>query len=124
MVAEGDAAVLWNRIGVSSHSRPARSDTAPDHSTGHVSHPVSKSDGKAGIVRIPIGDSKSLFPPTPCRIDVVVCGESLQASWNPRMGPDRERSGRLGIGRDAVGRLGLVGRRLSVRAAAGAIELT
>ena len=51
-----------------------------------------------GRIRIPIGQ-KSRFPSEKTRIDIRLKGVELgRVSWDPRLGPDRERSGVLYIG--------------------------
>jgi hypothetical protein len=62
---------------------------------------VTAADLRAGQSRIPsIGSAstKSLLPPMKGTIDVTLRGRALRAPWDPRMGPDRERSGVLRIG--------------------------
>lgn len=52
-----------------------------------------------GRIRIPIGH-KDQFPSEPARIALRLKGVELSdIAWNPRFGPDRERSGVLQIGR-------------------------
>ena len=55
-------------------------------------------DLEHGRIRIPIGQ-KDPFPPTRCRVTVVLCGRPLEVAYDPRLGPDRERSGVLYTGR-------------------------
>lgn len=62
---------------------------------------VTAADIRAGQIRIPaIGRAitKSLFPAAKGLVDVALRGQALHASWDPRMGPDRERSGVLRVG--------------------------
>jgi len=62
---------------------------------------VTAKDLLRGQIRIPstgTSSAKSLFPATRSTVNVVLRGRSLEASWDPRMGPDRERSGVLHIG--------------------------
>jgi len=67
--------------------------------------PVRAGDRESGIVRVP-SRSKPLFPAERTLLAVVLRGVSLhEVRWNPRLGPDRERSGVLGIGKDAASRL-------------------
>lgn len=64
--------------------------------------PVQASDHENGVVRVPRG-SKGLFPEEQCQIKVVLRGLDLgEVRWDPRLGPDQERSGVVGIGRKAV----------------------
>ena len=62
----------------------------------HRTQPVTEVDLKAGRIRIPLSGAaptKQLFPKTKCAIDLILRGKALPASWDPRMGPDQERSG-------------------------------
>jgi hypothetical protein len=62
--------------------------------------PVTAKDLKRGQIRIPStgkSSAKSLFPATRTAVSVVLRGRSCEASWDPRMGPERERSGVLCI---------------------------
>jgi hypothetical protein len=62
---------------------------------------VTAADLRSGHIRIPSRRSaptKALLPPAKAIIDVTLRGLELNASWDPRMGPDRERSGILRIG--------------------------
>jgi hypothetical protein len=57
---------------------------------------VTEADLRAGQIRIPISTpTKSLFPSEKVPLRVVLRGAALDARWDPRMGPDRERSGVL-----------------------------
>jgi hypothetical protein len=56
-----------------------------------------------GSIRIPIGH-KGPFPPEKSRISIRVNGVRLDdVAWDPRLGPDRERSGVLFIGARLAG---------------------
>lgn len=84
--------------------------------------PIRPGDRDAGIIRIP-SHSKQLLPPERKLLTVVLRGVSLgEIRWDPRFGPDRERSGRLGIGKDAVSRLA-VGERLRITPFDGGVQL-
>lgn len=59
---------------------------------------ITASDIRAGVIRIPIGQ-KMPFPAKTARTNIVIRGTRLRdIAWDPRVGPDRERSGRLSIG--------------------------
>jgi hypothetical protein len=89
-LALADGVITWARDRIEA---PARTQ------------PVSEGDRKAGIVRVP-SRSKSLFPAERALLTVVLLGMSLsEVRWDPRFGPDRERSGVLRIGKDAASRL-------------------
>jgi len=62
---------------------------------------VTENDITNGQVRIPI-DTKVMFPGEATTLEVVLRGRSLSGKWNPRMGPDKERSGILGVGKAAL----------------------
>jgi hypothetical protein len=65
---------------------------------GEGSQRVTARDVAAGQVRLPRA-AKRLFPAERAYLDVVVRGRELRARWDPRLGPDRERSGLLAFGR-------------------------
>lgn len=67
---------------------------------------VTAKDIAAGIVRVPRA-SKRLFPVERCRIAIVLRGVDLvDVRWDPRPGPDQERSGVIGIGKQTAAELG------------------
>lgn len=89
-LALAEEIVLWARDQIEA---PARTQ------------PVRSGDRESGIVRVP-SRSKPLFPAERTLLAVVLRGVSLhEVRWDPRLGPDRERSGVLGIGKDAASRL-------------------
>ena len=71
----------------------------------HTTQPVSKSDLENGRIRVPRGRAKELFPPSRCQVEVELRGEVFECRWDPRYGPDQERSGVLGIGKARLARL-------------------
>lgn len=86
------------------------------------SQPVTEHDREQGVVRIP-SRSKWLFPEEPARITVEIRGTELdEVRWDPRFGPDRERSGRLGIGKDAASQLA-IGDCLKIARSEGGVRL-
>lgn len=67
----------------------------------HRTQRVTAMDLESGRIRIPARGSsptKLLFPSGKATLDVMLRGRSVSARWDPRMGPDRERSGVLRIG--------------------------
>jgi hypothetical protein len=58
---------------------------------------VTAADLAGGCIRIPIG-GKASFPSSPQRLPIVLRGTRTVVQYNPRLGPDRERSGVLSIG--------------------------
>jgi hypothetical protein len=63
---------------------------------------VTAKDIEAGRIRIPQDGTKRLFPREKQSIDVGLRGTALIARWDPKYGPDRERSGVLAVGRDQL----------------------
>ena len=63
-----------------------------------VSQRVTARDVSAGQVRFPRA-AKTLFPPERALVDAVLRGREMRGRWDPRVGPDRERSGVLAFGR-------------------------
>jgi hypothetical protein len=59
---------------------------------------VTARDVSAGHVRFP-RTAKRLFPSARAQVDAVLRGREMRARWDPRVGPDRERSGVLAFGR-------------------------
>jgi hypothetical protein len=58
---------------------------------------ITPADLAAGRIRVPIGE-KSLFPSSSQQIAITLRGANMTVRYNPRLGPDRERSGVLSIG--------------------------
>jgi hypothetical protein len=84
--------------------------------------PVLRGDTSAGILRVP-KSTKMLFPPAKAIVRVEFEGHDLgECAWDPRLGPDRARSGVLRIGRDAVAGL-QEGKRLQVERSESGIRL-
>ena len=62
---------------------------------------VTSADLLGGRIRIPSTSSsstKSLLPTVKTMVELVLRGRPMRVSWDPRMGPDRERSGVLRVG--------------------------
>jgi TDG/mug DNA glycosylase family protein len=79
-----------------------------------VSQRVTEADLEAGIIRLP-RSAKALLPnATSEKVPITLRGTPLTASYDPKRGPDRERSGVLRIGRAALSRLVKSGERLRV----------
>lgn len=51
-----------------------------------------------GRIRVP-RDAKPIFPPGRVYVRMITRGQTMAKRWDPRFGPDRERSGVLSIGR-------------------------
>jgi hypothetical protein len=75
---------------------------------------ITAGDVEAGIVRVP-HDSKRCLPGIRTDVDTLLRGEALgNRRWDPRLGPDRERSGVLRVGRSALERHVQVGETLTI----------
>ncbi len=62
---------------------------------------VTAADLSSGQIRIPLRRSSramTLFPRLKATVQVLLRGRSVPASWNPRTGLDRQRSGVLRVG--------------------------
>ncbi len=82
---------------------------------------ITENDIAAGTIRVP-ADAKAWFPTDAGRVAVVLKGDAVEASWDPRLGPNRQRSGRLGVGRAVLERTATPGEKLPiVRTAKGTI---
>lgn len=83
---------------------------------------VTEVDLRGGRIRIPIGE-KAPFPSSKARLVIRSRGERIDdVAWDPRYGPDRERSGVLQVGKRLV-RLVAAEDVLTVSVADGVIEL-
>jgi hypothetical protein len=74
---------------------------APADQHSYETQRVTAVDLRCGRIRIPSGRgslTKTLFPLEKATIHVVLGGRLVPGSWDPRMGPDRERSGVLRVG--------------------------
>ena len=84
--------------------RPKPSDTRPSPPPvrgparlgGRPTQNVTAADISKGQIRVP-SHSKDILPREAAEIDVILCGEPFTSRWNPRMGPDKERSGLIRI---------------------------
>ena len=88
-------------------ARPAPKNGRSHTAFGSNSAPsqrVTSADILAGRIRVP-SRAKHLFPSDKCGLAINLRGERFNATWNPRMGPDRERSGVIGIPGHAIGRI-------------------
>jgi hypothetical protein len=107
-----------------------RSDAAPAMSaraargtaSGYYTQRVSAGDIRQGIIRIP-RPVKMLFPGERARVEIDLRGERKSCRWDPRHGPDQERSGVLGVGTPLTRGLVTEGERLSIRVANGVFYL-
>ncbi len=77
---------------------------APSPQTGTQSQRVTAKDIGGGRIRMPLR-SKRVLPSTSCRVSIEIRGMALDARWDPRNGPDRERSGVLTIPRSLLASL-------------------
>jgi len=66
-----------------------------------VSQRVTKVDLANGRIRLP-HEAKALFPAQPTDVSIVLRGQPMTVRYDPRMGPDQERSAVLGIGRGVL----------------------
>jgi hypothetical protein len=89
------------------HSTPERA--ASPRPLGATRRPVSalcsqrvtEKDIAGGRVRVP-SSAKRVFPQESATVKVTLRGLRLTVRWDPRNGSDRERSGLLSVGRDAL----------------------
>jgi hypothetical protein len=67
---------------------------------------VTAADVSAGRIRVTQEPKKALaLPRDRTRMSVSLRGEPVAATWDPRIGPDRERSGVLNVSRADLARL-------------------
>jgi TDG/mug DNA glycosylase family protein len=81
-------------LAAAAHAQPASREQA-------VSQPVTATDNAAGRIRLP-RPAKGFFPTTRSRVTVVLRGTKVEGRYDPRTGPDRERSAVLNVGRQAL----------------------
>ena len=83
---------------------------------------ITPTDIAGGRIRIP-KTTKSMLPPEKGTIDLELCGELLQCGWDPKFGPDRERSGVISVPKTTLVRLVRPGRQLAVTVADGVVRI-
>ena len=84
---------------------------------------VTAADIEAGRIRLP-RTAKRFFPSSKEPVEIILRGSRLQAKYDPRLGPDRERSGVLSVGPDSLSNLVRAEEILSVsRGPAGVVRL-
>jgi len=83
---------------------------------------ITSSDIAGGRVRIP-KETKSVFPRERQRVDIEIRGETLTCRWDPRTGPDKERSGVLGVPKAVLQRLVQDDEELTVTATGSGFRL-
>jgi hypothetical protein len=89
-----------------------------------VSQRVTKVDLANGRLRLP-HEAKALFPAERAYVSIVLRGQPMTVRYDPRIGPDQERSGVLGIGRGVLPTLVGEDEVLEVRSLPdGTVELT
>jgi hypothetical protein len=109
--------------------RPSLSSPTPSSASARAFKPasaltqrVTAGDISRGRIRIP-RSTKELFPREPTRVDVHLRGEAKNCRWNPRYGPDQERSGVISIGVELMRRLVSEDEQLVVRRDGSVIHL-
>ncbi len=76
------------------------SETMPD-ARPRSTQPITQADILRSQLRVP-SVTKAIFPPSRAQIQIVLGDETYRASWDPRMGPDRERSGLIRLPRGVL----------------------
>jgi hypothetical protein len=77
-------------------------------SNAYVTQRVTAADISRGQIRIPsikTSLARNLLPPTKGIVSVCLRGRPMEARWDPRIGPDRTRSGLLRIGNAVLSQL-------------------
>ena len=82
-----------------------------------LSQPVTAGNLSRGRVRIGIAsEGKKLLPAEKARVTIILRGRAVPGVlWDPRMGPDKERSGVLGVGKHSLVELVEADERLVLR---------
>ena len=81
---------------------------------GSMTQPVTSTDIANGRIRLP-HDAKRLFPASRGEVDEVLRGRRLRASYDPRRGPDKQRSAVLKVRRETLSRVVRPQERLGVQ---------
>jgi len=110
------------RMSPSSASLPVRSADRLETNSCWRTQNVTAADIARGRIRIP-GPTKALFPSERATVDVELCGEQLRSRWDPKFGPDRERSGIVSVPKSILARLVQPGHQLTVTVADGLIRI-
>src|SRR6516164_11535763 len=77
-----------------SNTTPLERSSATKRGTPYATQRITGADLRSGQnpCRSPsLALAKTLFPPQKPRVDVVVKGQLLRGSWDPRTGPERKR---------------------------------
>lgn len=73
---------------------------------------ITEIDCANGRIRVP-RSAKKLFPSDKAQISIVLKSNPLSCVWDPRTGPDRERSGVISIGKENMRSIS-IGSRLTI----------
>lgn len=85
-----------------------------------TTQPARASDLERGQIRLP-RDAKRFFPTERGSVEIVLRGERISCSYDPRTGPDRERSAVLRVDRQALTRVAVQGDVFLVRRGLGGV---
>ena len=78
---------------ISTDARPSRGGAGVKAGQGRT-QPVTAADKRSGQIRIPVtGTTKNLFPSDKTDLDLRFKDRDVSVGWDPRLGPDKERSG-------------------------------
>lgn len=100
--AHGISGAREPRAGGLTGAPPEQNASAPVFVTpaftsgGRTTQRVTATDIASGRIRIP-SRSKDIFPSDRARISIDLRGQLVTASWDPKFGPDKERSGTIAI---------------------------
>jgi hypothetical protein len=83
---------------------------------------VTAADKRSGIIRFP-KQAKILFPDAKSEVEVLLLGATVRGSYDPRTGPDRERSAVLRVGKNVLGSVRTNERLTVSRGASGTVCL-
>ena len=70
---------------------------------GVTTQRITAKDIEGGRIRIPIDAQTRVLLLTRESLRIDLRGRLLDARWDPRLGPDKERSGVLAVGREVLG---------------------
>jgi|GEM_PF-2333836 len=95
---------------------------SPGETGTQHSQRVTAADKTSGIIRFP-KQVKILFPDTKSEVEVVLLGVRVRGTYDPRTGPDRERSAVLRLGRATLVSVRTNERLTIRRGASGSVRL-
>jgi hypothetical protein len=110
--------------GVAAEAPPPSQPTQVGSSLGRCStQQLTDVDIRAGRIRVP-RPSKHLFPAEPAEVEIEIRSHRRRCRYDPRRGPDRERSGVLLVGKQTLEELVVASETLTIQVTPEFIKLS